>query len=293
MEYLGHLVDTTRIHPTNDKVRAIKEAAVPSDITQLRAFVGLLNYYGKFIPQVATHMTPWYKLMEKDYKWLWSAEFQDAFMKCKELLTCEAVLVHYDSTKPIKLACDASAYSLGSVLSHTLQGEEHLVAFASQRLTKAERNYSQIEKEALAIVFGVKKFHKYLFGRCFSLMTDHKPLLSILSAKAEVPSVAAARMQRWAIFLSAYSYDIEFKGTKMHAKADSLSCLPMQEEDESEVAATMFKMSLIDGLPITASDIAAATTKDPILSQVLQYTLEEWPQKGVSDNLKIFYQRQD
>ena len=143
----------------------------------------------------------------------------------------------------------------------------------------------------------MKKFHKYLFGRCFSLVTDHKPLLSILSAhisaKAEVPSVAAVRMQRWAIFLSAYSYDIEFKGTKMHANVDSLSRLPMQEEDESEVAATMFKVSLMDGLPITASDIAAATTKDPILSQVLQYTLEGWPQKGVSDNLKIFYQCRD
>ena len=250
--YLGHLIDATGIHPTKDKVRAIKEAPVPSDITQLRAFVGLLKYYGKFIPQVATHMTPLYKLMEKDHKWLWSAECQDAFFKYKELLTCEAVLAHYDSVKPIKLACDASTYGLEVVLSHTLQDREHLVAFASRRLTKAKRNYSRIEKEAFAIVFGVKKFCKYLFGRCFSLITDHKLLLSILSAKAEVPSVAAPRMQHWAIFLSACSYDIEFKGTKMHANADSLSHLPMQEEDESEVAATMFKVSLMDGLPITA-----------------------------------------
>ena len=293
VEYLGHIIDATGIHPTKDKVRAVKEAPVPNDITQLRAFAGLINYYGKFIRQVATHMAPLYKLMEKDHKWVWSAECHNAFLKCKELLTCEAVLAHYDSAKPIKLACDASAYGLGAVLSHTLDDGEHPVAFASCRLTKAESNYSQIEKEALAIVFGVKKFHKYLFGRCFSLITDHKPLLSILSAKAEVPSVAAARMQRWAVFLSAYSYEIEFKGTKMHANADSLSRLPMQEEDDSEVAATMFKVSLIDGLPITASDIATATTKDPSLSQVLQYTLEGWPQKGISDNLKIFYQRRD
>ena len=98
-------------------------------------------------------------------------------------------------------------------------------------------------------------------------------------------------MQRWAIFLSAYSYSIEYKGTKRHANADSLSCLPMEDEDDSEVAATIFKVSLIDGLPVTASDIATATTKDPILAEVLQYTLEGWPQKGVSDKLKAFYHR--
>ena len=102
-------------------------------------------------------------------------------------------------------------------------------------------------------------------------------MLSILSAKAEVPPVVTACMQHWVIFLSSYSYEVEFKGTKMHANIDSLSRLPTQEEDNSKVAATMFKVLLINGLSITASDIAAATTKDPSLSQVLQYTLEGWP----------------
>ena len=125
------------------------------------------------------------------------------------------------------------------------------------------------------------------------MFTDHKPLLPILSAKAEVPSVAAARMQRWAIFLSAYTYNIEFKGTKMHANTDSLSWLPMENEEDSEVAATMFKVSFIDSLPIMAADIAVATTRDPVIAQVYQYMLEGWPQKGVSDNLKTFYQRRD
>ena len=91
--------------------------------------------------------------------------------------------------------------------------------------------------------------------------------------------MAAARMQRWTIFLSAYNYNIEFKGTKRHANANSLSRLPMEEEADSgsEVAATMFKVSFIDSLPITASDIAVATTKDPIIAQVYQYVLEGWP----------------
>ena len=109
VEYLGHMIDATGIHPTEDKARAIHEAPTPHDITQLRAFVGLLNYYGKFIPQAATHVAPLYKLLEKDNKWAWTKECDATFKTCKDLLTSEAVLAHYDTQKPIKLACDASS----------------------------------------------------------------------------------------------------------------------------------------------------------------------------------------
>jgi len=143
VEYLGHLIDATGIHLTREKVRAIKEAPIPKDITQLGAFVGLINCYGKFIPQVATHMAPLYRLMEKDHKWSWTEECHNTLLKCKEMLTSKAVFAHYDSTKPLKLVCDASAYELGAVLSHTLDDGEHPIAFVSRTLTKAERNYSQ------------------------------------------------------------------------------------------------------------------------------------------------------
>ena len=96
-------------------------------------------------------------------------------------------------------------------------------------------------------------------------MTDHKPLLSILSTKANVPPITAARMQHWAIFLSAYDYNIEFRGTMKHVNADSLSCLPLNEDDDADTVAAIFTVSFIDGQPIMASDIAAATAKDPIL----------------------------
>ena len=118
VEYLGHMIDATGIYPKVDKVRAIHEAPIPQDVTQLRAFVGLLNYYRKFIPQVATHVAPLYKLLEKDNKWAWTEECDTAFKTCKDLLTSEALLAHYDTLKPIKLACDASSYGLGAVLSH-------------------------------------------------------------------------------------------------------------------------------------------------------------------------------
>ena len=294
VEYLGHCIDAMGIHPTKNKVRAISEAPTPANITQLRAFAGLMNYYAKFIPQVAAHMAPLYKLFQKEQKWVWTEECDSAFQTCKEMLTSEAVLVHYDNNRPIKLACDASSYSLGAVLSHVFEDGEHPVAFASRTLTKAETNYSQIEKEALALIFGIKKFHKYIFGRHFTLITDHKPLLSILNAKSAVPSIAAARMQRWAIFLSAYTYSIEYKGTKQHANADSLSRLPIAgEEDQDAAAIAMFKVSFIDELPITASDIAEETSKDSVLSLIYKYVMEGWPQRGVEDNLKPFYHRKD
>ena len=152
VEYLGHMIDATGIHPTEDKVHAIHEAPIPHDVTLLRAFVGLLNYYGKFIPQVATHVAPLHKLLEKDNKWAWTEECDTAFKTCKDLLTSEAVLAHYDTLKPIKLACDASSYGLGAVLSHVSEDGEQPIAFVSRSLSKAERNYSQIEKEALALV---------------------------------------------------------------------------------------------------------------------------------------------
>ena len=115
-----------------------------------------------------------------------------------------------------------------------------------------------------------------------------------MNAKTAVPSVAAARMQHWAIFLSAYTYSIDYKGTKLHANADSLSRLSIQGEEDQDAAATaMFKVSFIDELPIMASDIAEETSKDPVLSRIYQYIMEGWPQRDVEDNLKPFYHRKD
>ena len=139
-----------------------------------------------------------------------------------------SVLAHYDPSRPLRLAADASAYGIGAVISHVMpDGEEHPVAFASRSLQNSERNYAQLEKEALALVFGIKKFHQYLYGRKFTLVTDHKPLLAILGPKKEIPSLTAARLQRWAILLSAYNYTLEFKPTALHGNADGLSRLPL------------------------------------------------------------------
>ena len=151
-------------------------------------------------------MHPLHKLLEKQCKWNWNDECREAFNKAKQLVTSEQVLCHYDPNLPIRLACDASPFGLGAVLSHELMdGSERPITFASSSLNKAERNYSQIGKEALGIIFGVKKFNTYLYGGKFILITDHQPLVSIFNPRKGISTTSAARLQRHALFLTGYT----------------------------------------------------------------------------------------
>ena len=199
VEFLGHMIDAKGIHTTPDKLQAIVDAPAPRNVNELRSFLGLLNYYRKFIPQSATILHPLNALLCKNAKWNWGPECQKSFESAKAALSSSSLLAHYNPTLPIRLAGDASAYGIGAVIAHVMpDGSERPVAFASRTLTSAEKNYSQIEKEALALVYGVKRFHTYLYGRHFTLVTDHKPLKTILGPKKGIPTLAAARLQRWA-----------------------------------------------------------------------------------------------
>ena len=220
-------------------------------------------------------------LLQKDKKWSWTEECSRAVDTAKRLLLQSKVLVHYDSSLPLRLAADASQYGLGAVISHTLpNGEERPIAFASRSLSQSERNYSQIDKEALALIYGVQKFHTYLYGRKFTLVTDHKPLTTIFGPKKGVPSVAAARLQRWALLLAAYQYDIEFRSTTAHGNAVALSRLPLLDDTTRKVSETrLCNLRTIESLPVTSDEIRKATQRDPALSKVKSYLLKGWPER--------------
>ena len=192
-------------------------------------------------------LAPLNELLRKKFTLASGTKANEAFQKSKEFLKSSRLLVHFDSQKESTLACDASQYGLGAVLLHRMEdGSEHPIAYASRTLTNAERNYSNLEGEALALVFDVKKFHQYTYGRHFSLVTDHKPLESLFNEKMATQPMAAARIQRWALTLAAYNYSIEYKPGPEHANADALSRLPLPLRPSTTPlpAETVFAMEL-------------------------------------------------
>ena len=189
------------------KIEAIRKAPAPVNQHQLGLFLGIINYYSKFISNYSTITHLLNELLKDGVEWKWSTDQQKSFNQLKDKLSSAPILTHFNEKLPLKLDTDTSQYGIGAVISHILlSGEERPIVYASRTLSKSERNYAQIEKEALSIIFGVKKFHHYLCGRKFLLVTDHKPLTTLLGPKSDIPTLATARSQRWALLLAAYQY---------------------------------------------------------------------------------------
>ena len=279
VEYLGHCISAKGIHPVPEKVSAVREAPPPQDVSQLRSFLGMVNYYGKFLPNLATLLRPLYDLLQSTKTWSWECPQKQAFDKAKELLSSAPLLTHYDPSKPLILACDSSPYGVGAVLSHQFEDNtERPIAYASRTLSPAELKYAQLDKEALSIVFGVKHFHQYLFGRKFVILSDHKPLQYLLGETRGIPPMASARIQRWAIMLSAYQYEIRYKPGANHANADGLSRLPIPNHiTEIPIPGDVLLLfRTLESTPIRATQIRQWTDTDPVLSRVRRNILGGW-----------------
>ena len=178
--YNGHLVNETGIRPTEDKLEAVRKAPTTKSTTELRSYLGLINYYGKFMPNLSSVLAPLNDLLKKGAKWTWKKKQEEAFKRTKVMLESVGILVHYNPALKLIVKGDASPYGLGAVLTQVMEdGSQQPILFASCTLTAAEKNYSQLDREVLAVVFAVKKFHLYSCGRHFRLETDHKLLLGL------------------------------------------------------------------------------------------------------------------
>ena len=294
VQYPGHKIDTQGIHAFGDTLKAVQDAPAPTNVTELRSYLGMVNHYGRFLPDLATVLAPMHQLLKKDAKWKWGQPQQESFNCTKQMLCSPEVVVHYSTNKPLVLICDASPYGVGAVLAHRMEdGSERPIAYHPRSSSDSEKNYAQIDHEALAIISGLTKFNQYIWGRPVTIVTDHKPLLGLLGPNKPVPQMISPRMQRWALKLSSFEYDLVYRPGPSIPEADALSRLPAGPAPINVPVPgdTIHIMQHMDMSPITSTDVRKETARDPVLSQVYLWVQSGYPDVCNEDNLRPYFQR--
>ncbi|XP_049278095.1 uncharacterized protein K02A2.6-like [Anopheles funestus] len=276
IEYLGFIIDRRGLKPNPAKIEAILKLPAPTNVSEVRSFLGAVNYYGRFVPKMRDLRYPLDVLLKNETTFVWTRECESAFKRFKEILASDLLLTHYDPNAEIVVSADASAVGLGATISHKLKLK--VVQHASRALTTAENKYSQIDREGLAIIFAVKK--------------------------KGIPVYTANRLQRFALSLQLYDFSIEYVPSTQFGNADLLSRLISEhakpdpeyiiastelEQDVSYVATQSIKV-----FPLNFRDVASATRADPILRQVLRYVLQGWPKNyAYGQELARFFNRSE
>lgn len=227
VQYLGHTVSEEGVKPNTDKIEIIRKWPTPKTEKDIRQFLGTLGYYRRFIKDFAKLVKPLTALLRKNSDFIISPETAECFEKCKKLLTMDPILIYPDFTKEFILTTDASDYAIGAVLSQGPVGKDRPIAYASRTLNNTEENYSTTEKEFLAIVWAVKHFRPYLYGRKFKLFTDHQPLTYSMSD-------ANRRIIRGKMALEEFDYELIYKPGSQNIVADALSRIKPDEIHANE-----------------------------------------------------------
>ena len=266
--YMGFLISGKGYRPAESKIAAVENFRVPESPEEVRSFLGLVNYCGSFIPDLSTVSEPLRKLTRKDVDFVWTGEQDVSFEKLKHNLVSSETLGLYNLNAKTRIIADASPVGLGCVLTQYSEKGWRPICYASKSLTKCERNYAHVEKEALALIFACERFHNYIYGLEFDMVTDHKALEYLFTPKSK-PN---ARLERWILRLQNYKYKVIYQPGKTNI-ADSLSRLSRFEQDSvksqnDDVCYINWVAQM--GVPkaMSLDEIDKESAKDPLLSQV-------------------------
>ena len=260
IDYLGFRIDGSGIHPNSDRIKAIQKAPKPSSVKELQSVLGFLQYYSKFVKNFSLKAKPLFDLVSATTTdFAWTKEADSAYIDLIDAVVNGEVLACFQVGKPSQLIVDASQQALGAVLEQNGRP----VICISRQLSKAECNYAQTQREALAIIWAVRRLHKYLYGHKFDIVTDHRALEHIFSPKASIGKASSSMLQRWAIDLSAYDYTITHRPGKSIPHADYLSRFAFREPPST---ATYF----VNPLPIDRNVLIKETrlAYGPVLSSL-------------------------
>lgn len=258
--FMGHELSARGILPTETKISAIKSFRRPESAEEVRSFLGLANYVGKFIPNLSTISAPLRDMIRKGIRFQWNKEMDKSFNAIKNMLCNPKHLGFYNPDSNTTLIVDASATGLGAVLLQTDAGKQQVISYASKSLSKIERKYSVLDKEAMAIYWGVNRFEMYLRGKEFNVITDHKPLLKIFSTD----SIPNARQQRWVLNLQGYRFTLNYVPGKTNI-ADPLSRLSQTDSRSCDKSCEKDLWSIIESsLPsaVSMTKIIKASEED-------------------------------
>ncbi len=286
--FLGHSLSTEGAKPDPGKVKAILDMPEPTCVADVRRVMGMANYLGKFLPHLSTYTQPLTILQSEKTEWCWGTPQRKAFQKLKSELSSPRVLAVYSPYAETRVSADASSFGIGAVLIQKQPESEDwkLVVFISRQLSDAEKHYAQIEKEALAATWACERLQSYLLGMSFTIETDHKPLVPLLSSKAldELPP----RVLRFRLRLLKFTYNMVHMPEKQLITADTLSRAPVghtatQEEEELEADVQIFVDSIRQSLPATEARLQQLAEKqkdDPVCSTLRQYCQTKWPDRA-------------
>lgn len=218
IKYVGHIFSADGVKADPSKIEAITKMPTPNDSSELHRLLGMITYLGKFIPNLSDNTALLRNLLQKDSIWTWTEEHTKQFKQLQDLVTSSPVLHYFDPKLTSKVSVDASKSGLGTVRRH---GENwHPIAYTSRSMNSSERNYAQIEKETLAIVFGCERFNEYVYGTTFLVESDHKTLQDIFKRPI---NQAPSRIQQFLLRMQKYDFTVHYTPGTSLPVADTLS----------------------------------------------------------------------